>query len=449
MRRLHIQRVLLCVGVALLLAGCGGSSTSAPNPNPVSTPGSDRPNASGLNASYTGALSETDTNNLISSSPVTMTMASTAVANVTATGTSSNTTFTSTETDTGTLATTTTTTAATVAYTQSGGSTQLRESKVVASDSDGVTYTTVYGANNGLIDVIPEATGTFNNDATLSYTESDPGISSATAAAGVDCPSAGGTVSIDREQLADGSYTQCNGALSDGGSWVDNVAIETGPLSSPAAAAFTGTLALNSLAGGRLFTFGAPTGGNITYTYYNGVSGATSSTTVPDWIPATQTQPSMETDTITTGATLDPTCATSYTGTANKVTQTVTTADAVFGTLETKTTSAYDIAGPGTVCTVASDTIETFYDYSSSEGGSPRLFPSGSATVPAEVIAITETLSLKATNAQSLSTERATAALQGGVVLPRALALSHVEHLAHQALKRRLAAMSHRGGSVK
>jgi hypothetical protein len=443
----------LLVGTAII-AGCGGGGVSAPAPigQPSPAPSSDRPNESGLQAQYVGTLTENDTNNLIGATPVPMITTSTATMSVTVATSGTTSTFTSTESDAGPTSTVTTTTTATVAYNaEANGTTQLQASKVVATDSNGNTYETDFGPGNGLLDVIPEANGTFANNAQESYKESNPGTSSAAAPLGVNCPSAGSptTVSTDREVNTDGSYTQCNGALTPVDTWVDNIALETGPLTTPVGPAFGGTLTLNSLAGGRLFTFSPPAAGSIGYTYYNGVSHTTAPSTVPDWIPSTLTQPSVETDTIATGQPLDPTCATTFGTVANKVAQTITIADAILGTLETKTTATYDINGPGTVCTVVSDTLENFYDFSDQEGGVPRLYPSDSATIPAETITISETLSLSSTTPPA-GKARATASVGGSLLLPRSIAMAHVAHLVRQkALQLRTAALRSRGGTAK
>jgi len=442
----------LLVGTTAFIAGCGGTTTPPATSGPSPVPTSDRPNGSGLQAQYVGTLTQNVTNNLIGATPVPMITTSTATVSVTVATTGTTSVFTSTESDAGPLTTLTTTTNATVAYNaEANGTTQLQASKVVATDSNGVTYETDYGPGNGLLDVIPETNGTFANNAQESFKESDPGISSAVAPLGVNCPSAGtpATVSTDREVNTDGSYTECDGELNSTDTFVDDVAFETGPLTSPVGPAFSGTLTLNALLDGRLYTFSAPAAGSIGYTYYNGVSHTTTPSTVPDWIPTTLAQPSVETDTIATGQALDPTCATTFGTVANKITQTITTADAIFGTLETKTTATYDIAGPGTVCTVVSDTLETFYDFSDQQGTAPRLYPSNSATVPAESITIAETLSLKSTTAPT-STTRAAASVGGGLLLPRSIALAHVEHLVRQkAQLQRFAALRSRGGSSK
>ena len=117
---------------------------------------------------------------------------------------------------------------------------------------------------------------------------------------------------------------------------------------------------------------------------------------MPDWIPASLSAPSVETDTIAPASALDPACkpAARFGTSATKVTQTVTTADAVAGTLETRTTTSYDVLGAGTICATVADTLQTFYDFSEQEGPLPRLVPANSATTPAETITVSETLAL-------------------------------------------------------
>ncbi len=136
-----------------------------------------RPGASGFSAQYTGTYSENDVNNVIGSTPVPSAMSYQVATTIsTANDNSGNTVFTSTEADNGGLKTVTTTTNATVAYQASGSSTNVRTLKTVATDSNGVTYETDYGANNGLQTVLPESGGSFSNDGQLEYKETDPGI---------------------------------------------------------------------------------------------------------------------------------------------------------------------------------------------------------------------------------------------------------------------------------
>lgn len=436
-RRLLHQRSLGVLLGAALLSGCGGSgSPGIQGPPPIA-----RPNAVGTQAQFSGTLTETDVNNLIAAGPVSTT-SSAALTEGIATGSDSagNSTFTASETAASPLRTVTTTTVATVAYQpQASGSVAVRALKTVASDSNGVVVETDYGSSNGLLTNLPETAGSFSNDAKATYKETDPGQNLGT----------GGSqnVTTERDVNADGSYAQTTGTF--------DFALAPATNTAQLAPDFSGTLKLNNLPGGRTFTFSAPAGGTITYVYHNGAgnngAGSDTTSTVPNWIPAGQTVPSVETDTIAPGAALGAGCqpAAKYGSTATKVTQTITAADAVLGTLETRVSTAYDILGAGTICATVADTIQTFYDFSEQEGPAPRLFPSGSASVPAETVTVAETLSLQSTTAPGASAvRRAPAALAGGgVFVPPALIGARARNLVHQLALRRLAGLRQTGGS--
>lgn len=436
-RRLFHQRSLGLFLGAALLSGCGGSGSPGFQGPPLIA----RPNAVGTQAQFSGTLTETVVNNLIAAGPVSTT-SSANVTNAVVTGSDSagNSTFTATETAASPLRTVTTTTVATVAYQPlASGPVAVRALKTVATDSNGVVIETDYGSNNGLLTRLPEDAGSFANDAKATYKETDPGQNLGT----------GGTqnVTTQRDVNADGSYAQTTGTF--------DFALRPATNTAQLAADFSGTLQLANLPGGRTFTFRAPAGGTITYVYHNGAAnngaGSDTTSTVPNWIPAGQTVPSVETDTIAPGAALDPACrpAAKYGTSATKVTQTITAADAVLGTLETRVTTSYDVLGAGTICATVADTIKTFYDFSEQEGPAPRLFPSGSATVPAETVTVAETLSLQSTTAPGTSAaRRAPAALAGaGVILPPALIAARAQHLVHQRALQRLAGLRHTGGS--
>ncbi len=436
------KRLLGFLVGAALLSSCGG--TSGP-PTPAPTPPlSYRPDAAGNQAQFTGTLTEADVNNVIASTPVSTTTTST-VADAVATGVDGqgNVTFTSTESDTAPLRTITTTTVATVAYQpQSGGAVDVRALKTVANDSNGVTYETDYGSNNGLLTVLPENAGSFTNDAAETYKETDPGQ---------NVGSTGGqNVTTTRTVNPDGSYTQTTGTFDYNLQPVTNTAQE--------AADFSGTLALDNLPGTRLYTFSAPAGGAITFVYHNGATNKDSTSTVPDWIPAALAKPSAETDTIAAGSALDPSCkaGAAFPTTANKTTQTITAADAVLGTLETRTTTSYDVLGAGTICSTVTDAIQTFYDFSEQEGEVPRLIyaSTGTALVPTETVTVTETLSLQSTNAPGApgasSARRVPASVEAaGLIVPPALVSARAEHLVHQRALQRLAALRRLGGLSK
>jgi hypothetical protein len=423
----HQRSLGLFLGAALL-SGCGGSGTPAfQGPPPIA-----RPNTVGTQAQYTGTLTESDVNNLIAATPVTTTN-SFAVTNAIATGADAqgNSTFTSTESDASQLRTLTTTTVATVAYQQqASGTVSVRALKTVATDSNGVITEADYGSNNGLLTLLPENAGGFTNDAKATYKETDPGqnVSGGTQA-----------VTTERDVNADGSYTQTTGTFDSSLAPVTNTATEK--------ADFSGTLQLNNIPKTRTFTFAAPAGASISYVYHNGASGTNTTTTVPNWIPPTVTTPSVETDTIAPASAIDPACkpAPQFGTSATKVTQTVTTADAVLGTLEKRVTASYDVLGAGTICATVSDTLQTFYDFSEQEGPAPRLFPSGSATVPAETVTVTETLALQSSVAPSAARRAPSALDAAGLVLPPSLVSARVGRLVHERALR-LAALRTSGG---
>jgi hypothetical protein len=443
---LRIQRVLLCVGVGLLLAGCGGGNSGGSTPNPVVTPGSDRPNTSGTVAAYSGSLTETQTNNVIYTNPLPSPIATTgpsptpgpvsATENATvvatiATGTSgTNTTYTLSESDAFQLETQTSTTVSTVAFQAgSGGTTDVRALSTVENDSNGSTFSTTFGATNGLLDVIPEANGSFTNTAAETYAETDPGQT---------LGANGATATDARTVNADGSYAESVVVPVFG--ITDNNQVNSD---------FSAVEELLAFGGG--YEFSAPAAGTITYGFYPENGAGTALTTpaeftapIADWIPTTQTTPSMETDTIMTGATLDARCAptATYSGAPNLVKQTLTVADTAQGSVETRVTQSFDVAGIGTVCSTVDDTVNSFYDYSGQEG--PYLLFNGGTTTPVTpitTITVSEVLSLSSVNGSSkLSSSREAAALSrtGAAYLPRSLALASVEHRVHQALLRKV-----------
>jgi hypothetical protein len=418
----------------------------------VPTPGSDRPNANGIVASYAGTLTDTVTNYAIATAaptgtpaptPVVMTSTASVIASgAVSTNAGGDSVFSLTQNEQFPLYTDTVTTATTTSYTASGSSTNIRALSTLETDSrTGTMYQTTYGATNGLLDIIPEANGTFTNTAAATYAETDPGT-------GV---SGTGTqmVTTSKTINADGSYSAT----------VNEPNTSTGVNTADSEVENSNLSAVWTIASiDPLFQiqYGAPTGGNITVTLVDPNFGLNQSLTDPSWIPAGTTTPSSETDTIATGATLDPSCAPAKTySPVNEVSQQIVIADALAGTVETRTTSSYDAAGVGTVCTVVSDTIDVYYDYSEQEGDYLIYIDSTPASGPLIVENVSETLSLQSTNAQSLATKRATAALGGAVLLPRTAVLAQVEHLVHQhALQRltayrRAAALKLRGGHAK
>jgi hypothetical protein len=236
--------------------------------------------------------------------------------------------------------------------------------------------------------VLPETAGTFGpNDASRTYKETDPGIT-------------GSAVTDQRTTATDGSYTDTLTNI-DGSS---NVATGNADL--------TGQYLLYG--GFYQFLYPAPASGaiNITaaslappgYTSY----GTPQTLSSFDWIPSTATAPYAETDSIATNVAFDAACSVpaKYGTTGNLVTESSTSIDPVFGTIDQQTTKSFDVTGVGTVCIELSDTTQTFYDYSGQEG---LVILSYSSTGPLPILTSTssETLTLASAKVagQPVSTE--------------------------------------------
>ncbi|MDB5043726.1 MAG: hypothetical protein JWN27_4452 [Candidatus Eremiobacteraeota bacterium] len=457
----HRRLLGLLIGTALL-AGCGGGGntvftpggnnvvTPGPTPTPIPTPTpSPPPNGraglAGVSANYTGTLTETDTNNVIGASPVSTTSTAQVTSLVKTTrDISGNTVFTNTETDVAQLRTTSASIVATVVYQTVPAGTNVRTLSTVETDSSGAIFETDFGKNNGLVDILPEADGvTFTNDGGLTYKETDPGVNP-------------GAVTTTRQQNPDGSYSSTTNTLDASGIPRTNTATEgvdqSGTYRIEALAAVDAGGNVTSL--GRAFTFAAPVGAAPpAIGYYNltaaGSLGSVRVQTQPgvNWLPNVTSLVS-ETDTISANQKLDTSCApaAAFAGTATLVKQVVTTVDVVLGTIETRTTSAYDQFIPGTVCAVVSDSIQNFYDYSQQEGNF-RLFPAQTAT-PVATVTVNETLSLQSVTPPSTSSSaRSTSSLGAGLVLPHSLVASRVEHVVHQQGLRRLLTRRSAGGN--
>jgi len=422
------------------LSGCS-SSTYTPPPTPTPTPGPDRLSASGTVAAYTGTISQSETNDVIASNPVTMNQAGTANVTVTVgSDASGNTTYTSDEKDAFSLQTLSSTTKATVAFQPaSNGQTDVRTLSTTETDSTGAVFSVVYGPNNGLQTVIPEQSGTFTNDASATYTEVDPGVT-----VGAN----GSTVTTKRVIAADGSYTESETITLAG---VTNENFMAPDFSARE----------EELAFGGGYEFSAPSNGTITYGFYDSVSPgsptlgkAEFTAPIPDWIPASQTKPTIETDTIAANATLDarcPSAGATFHGSPNLVKQVVTAVDSALGTVETRTTQSFDVAGAGSVCVTVDDKISSYYDYTGQEGPFLLVTP-GSASTVLTSMTMSEAIALKSLNGQTtLSAARAGASVTAAapMIVPRSVLVAGIQHRVHQALLRRLNAARRATGAVK
>jgi hypothetical protein len=360
---------------------------------------SSRPATAGDSLSYAGSLTTSISNDVISSSPVTsnQTAAVTQTVAVSA-GPSGGVTVTDEEVDQYQLSTLTTTTAATLAYQTSATSTVVQMLESTATDSNGATYQTKYSPTSGLLTVEPENAGTFGpNDASQTYSETDPGI---------NVGASGQSVTTTRTTDANGSYqeTTTNADAS------TNVAVEN--------ADGSGTYAIQSAAQGPFqVTFGPPTTGasaTIPISLVASKSDANNTVNAPLWYPLPLAL-YVESDTISAAGGYDSRCNVPavYGAAASKVVQVISSVDAVYGNLENQTTTAYDVAGIGTVCSVFADTTQTFYDYTGQE---PKFITFNSTAFPILSSTVTEVLSITAAAVSgapvaTASNKRATSAL--------------------------------------
>lgn len=373
---------------------------------------SSRPATAGDSLAYAGTLSSSIANDDISTSPITsnQTAAVTQTVAVSA-GPSGDVTVTDKEVDQYQLSTLTTTTAATVAYRSSAASTTVQMLESTATDSNGATYQTQYTPTSGLLTVEPENAGTFGpNDASQTYTETDPGI---------NVGASGQSVTATRTTAANGTYqeTTTNADAS------KNVAGES--------ADGSGSYAIESASEGPVqVTFGLPTTGpdaTIPITLAASKLNESKAVNAPLWYPLPLALYT-ESDTIAAATGYDSRCSVPavYGTAAAKVTQVISSVDTVYGDLENQTMTAYDVAGVGTVCSIFTDTTQTFYDYTGQE---TNFVTFNSAASPVLSSTITEVLSITA--AVVGGAPAATAAVSGAPVATAAnkrstLSLGHV-----------------------
>jgi hypothetical protein len=363
---------------------------------------SQRPANVGDSLSYTGTTSEVLTANLLatpvpvpngsapgpSPSPVppafTQTGTVTETVSVTATPAAGQITTASDEIDTYQLETLETKTTANIAYASSGSSTNVQQLSTSATDSDGSTFANTYTATSGVIAVLPETNGaSFTNDASDTYTETDPGI--------------GGSLPSDqRVTNTDGSYTDTQ-VNTDG---TQNVAQAKADLSG----------SYSFVGGYFLATFSAPTANGIPVALQAGgpgYYGSPDNFEEPLWYPSVSSPLYTEADTVATATSLDPACGTAYGSTGNLTTRTIASIDPIFGTLTSEATKTYDVTGVGVVCTVFNETVTQFLDYSLQTGY--LLFYAQTGTQPLFTTTYNEVLSLKSATVAGEPTTQSTA----------------------------------------
>jgi hypothetical protein len=318
------------------------------------------------------------------------------------------------EVDTYPLETITTKTASSYQNASAASKATLSILKSEAKDSNGALYVNAYGTGNGILDVLPETSGTFGpNTAALAYTETDP--------AGYG---------RERTTAADGSYAELgHDPLGD---------VQTIKGNPDFSATYDATQY-----SGFSFVLGKPTGSppTITVSVYQGTT-SDGSLTVASWIPTSLAQPSVETDTDNGTVTYPAACSVpaKYGTSGNRIVQTIERVDAALGNLENETTTTYTAPSVGPVCIQLADVVQTFYDYTLQNGD---LLLVGALGHPVERTTVAETLTLQSATTSSgavtSSAKRGTASIQPASIppaafAPAAFARAHFEEVVRQSL---------------
>jgi len=389
-------------------------ATATPGKLPVHV-SSARPNASSDKFLFTGTLVTSLTAQQpptppsgAPGPPVTSTTTAQVVQNISSGGSTDGVNFTlnNDEFDNESLRTTEIKTATNLNYSPnpSTGGFAVRVTQEVSTDSNGVKYQTNYGPNNGAVALLPEIAVSGGNDAQLVYQEFDPGNPAFNPATGQN--TTGPT--IQRNVNGDGSYTEVifnNGFLD---SYMQNV---------------DGTGVAKVTGGATEYDFLPPTtSGGVTFVPINVFNvNTTTGVKTPNgaqrqvfpWYGNTVPAPvSSDNLTITPSTALDASCPASAafvkTGktTANLITETYKAYDFVLGQIETRTTKTFDVAGPGTVCVVLNDRIDTWYDYSGQEGNITQKRPTNAT--PFQTTVVTETLGQQIVAGSPSSSSRST-----------------------------------------
>ncbi len=248
-----------------------------------------------------------------------------------------------------------------------------------ASDSNGVTYATVLGTGNGLIDVLPETSGaTFTNTAAETYLETEPD-----------------TTTLARTVNADGSYTE-----------TDTFAGPEPPATITVNPDFSGSYTNAPIPGGGIvnLTFGAPQGSGasaiIPITYmFAGQPPQMVSPPVHDWYPSTTLY--ADNYAIALGQAIPSGCnVPAGLGTsATTISENLSRIDPVLGTYEQRTAVTYLVPSYGEACVALNDQLADYYDYS---GQSQFLF----AATPQQITTTAETVGFSSGTIAGASTAR-------------------------------------------
>ncbi|HLI95618.1 MAG TPA: hypothetical protein VKT72_05970 [Candidatus Baltobacteraceae bacterium] len=418
-----------CV-LAAVLSACGGGGTSPsapPNPLPsASTAPAPAPNpaASGDSFWYSGSLTEAFTvygtpgplpSPSASPQPTATPWISTTRQNVSQNvKISTGTTFagqsglmdlTTDETDAGAHATTAVTSDTYVNYapdsTRAGGI-DVTTVGTTSKDSNGVSNEVTNGTGSGVSNELPEVPNArWTNTAARAQTEDDPGEETIVSA-----------------YAADGSYQE-NIAYPEGGTAAVQMNSDgSGVYQLPV----VGTTSQNSS-----ITVEAPSGSQIqlAYAIYGAGLPQVGGFTLPVWYP--QVPPVLASDTYVDegAATIPASCnvASNYSSSSglNKIVETKTRLDTVFGELETDTATAYVSSSFGVVCAIVNGDLKTYYDFS---GQSAALFYF--APDPMEETAVSETLGLQSAQLATSSARRPSMSNAPAIAAIAAPSLAHV-----------------------
>lgn len=285
------------------------------------------------------------------------------------------------------------------------GSGDYRAAGFTSTDSNATTLTITYGAGNGLLDILPESSGSqWQNDASLTSAEVD-----------ADGQTTDTTINPD------GSYSQ-TAHFPDG---TQSTAVENSDGSATYSFPFGGPNAGPN----DTISVGTPdpnaSGGPVIPIVVQAPSATPEPVNVPDWYPPGPLVLSSETDQDQGGSALPAACAVpaAIATSGTKIVRTTTRLDTIFGELEQQTITVYTVAGVGVVCSVINDVLNAYYDYT----GQGVLFNG----VPQQITTFAETMGL-----QSLTLRHAAAAATA------TRSLQTVMHVA-QARLARLAALRH------
>ncbi len=394
----------------LILAACGGGSgtstpavisTATPAPTPTPAP---NPTASGDAFAYAGSLTQTFTvygtpgpaaspsaTPQPTATPWISTASQTVTQNVSiSTGQSFNgqtglTDLTTNETDAGQQKTTSVTLQTYLNFAQNPArvnGVDVTEIGTSSTDSNGVSIQSILGNGNGIVEQLPNVPGSqWSNGAARTDTEKDPGGELTTST-----------------YAADGSYqeqlTYPAGGTAAAQTYPDGGGVYQLPL--------------NGSSGHSSVTVNAPAAGQIQLAYEIFGLGLpqAGAFTLPVWYP--QTPPVLASDVYVDegSATLPSSCnagSTYKSLNAEKIVETKSRLDTVFGEYESDRITQYTSSSYGLLCVVVNADLKTYYDFTGQSQGVFAFSPA-----PLEETAVTETLALQSSKLASLSSARRT-----------------------------------------